>query len=287
MGRKLVIVLGPTAVGKTDYSIELALRYGSPVISCVSRQLYKEMSIGTAVPSAAQLAAVQHYFIQTKSVTEYYTAGIYETDALALIARLFDEGHETLVMSGGSMFYIDAVCNGLGHVPTADLTVRKQLMDRLGREGIEGFREDLARLDPVAYATMDLSNVNRVFRAVEICITTGRPYSSFKETEERPVRDFEIEKIGLTRPREVLYDRINRRVVQMMDDGLMDEVRSLTEYRQLTALRTVGYKEVFDYLDGKASLDDTVGLIQKNTRHYAKRQLTWWRRDASIRWLEI
>ena len=287
MGRKLVIVLGPTAVGKTDYSIELALRYGSPVISCDSRQIYKEMSIGTAVPSAAQLAAVQHYFIQTKSVTEYYTAGIYETDALALIAKLFDEGHETLVMSGGSMFYIDAVCNGLGHVPTADLTVRKQLMDRLGREGIEGFLEDLARLDPAAYATMDLSNVNRVFRAVEICITTGRPYSSFKETEERPVRDFEIEKIGLTRPREVLYDRINRRVVQMMDDGLMDEVRSLTEYRQLTALRTVGYKEVFDYLDGKSSLDETVGLIQKNTRHYAKRQLTWWRRDASIRWLEI
>ena len=287
MGRKLIIVLGPTAVGKTDYSIELALRYGSPVISCDSRQIYKEMSIGTAVPSAAQLAAVQHYFIQTKSVTEYYTAGIYETDALALIARLFDEGHETLVMSGGSMFYIDAVCNGLGHVPTADLTVRKQLMDRLGREGIEGFREDLARLDPAAYATMDLSNVNRVFRAVEICITTGQPYSSFKETEERPVRDFEIEKIGLTRPREVLYDRINRRVVQMVDDGLIDEVRSLTEYRQLTALRTVGYKEVFDYLDGKSSLDETVGLIQKNTRHYAKRQLTWWRRDASIRWLEI
>lgn len=287
MGRKLIIVLGPTAVGKTDYSIELALRYGSPVISCDSRQIYKEMSIGTAVPSAAQLAAVQHYFIQTKSVTEYYTAGIYETDALALIAKLFDEGHETLVMSGGSMFYIDAVCNGLGHVPTADLTVRKQLMDKLEREGIEVFREDLARLDPVAYATMDLSNVNRVFRAVEICITTGQPYSSFKETDERPVRDFEIEKVGLTRPREVLYDRINRRVVRMMDDGLIDEVRSLTEYRQLTALRTVGYKEVFDYLDGKASLDETVGLIQKNTRHYAKRQLTWWRRDASIRWLEI
>ena len=287
MGRKLIIVLGPTAVGKTDYSIELALRYGSPVISCDSRQIYKEMSIGTAVPSAAQLAAVQHYFIQTKSVTEYYTAGIYETEALALIAKLFDEGHETLVMSGGSMFYIDAVCNGLGHVPTADLTVRKHLMDRLEREGIGVFREDLARLDPVAYATMDLSNVNRVFRAVEICITTGQPYSSFKETDGRPVREFEIEKVGLTRPREVLYDRINRRVVRMVDDGLIDEVRSLTEYRQLTALRTVGYKEVFDYLDGKASLDETVGLIQKNTRHYAKRQLTWWRRDASIRWLEI
>jgi len=287
VGRKLIIVLGPTAVGKTDYSIELALGYGSPVISCDSRQIYKEMSIGTAVPSAAQLAAVRHYFIHTKSVTEYYTAGLYETDALQLINSLFDEGHETLVMTGGSMFYIDAVCNGLGHVPTADLELRKTLMERLEKEGLEPFREDLARLDPTAYATMDLSNVNRVFRAVEICLTTGRPYSSFKEREAAPARDFEIEKIGLTRPREALYDRINRRVVQMVDDGLVQEVRSLAEYRQLTALQTVGYKEVFDYLDGACSLDEAVSLIQRNTRHYAKRQLTWWRRDASIRWREL
>lgn len=287
MGRKLIIVLGPTAVGKTDYSIDLALKYGSPVISCDSRQIYKEMSIGTAVPSAAQLSAVQHYFIHTKSVTEYYTAGIYETDALELINRLFDEGHETLVMAGGSMFYIDAVCNGLGHVPTADLEVRKALMERLANEGIEYFREELSRLDPKAYSTMDLSNVNRVFRAVEICLTTGRPYSSFKEPESVPPRDFEIEKIGLTRPREVLYDRINRRVVQMIDDGLVQEVRSLAEYRRMTALQTVGYKEVFDYLDGTTTLDEAVSLIQRNTRHYAKRQLTWWRRDSSIRWLEI
>ena len=287
MGRKLIIVLGPTAVGKTDYSIGLALKYGSPVISCDSRQIYKEMSIGTAVPSAAQLSAVQHYFIHTKSVTEYYTAGLYETDAIELIGRLFDEGHETLVMTGGSMFYIDAVCNGLGHVPTADLEVRKSLMERLEKEGLEPFRKDLERLDPVAYATMDLSNVNRVFRAVEICLTTGKPYSSFKERTAMPARDFEIEKVGLTRPREALYERINKRVVRMMDDGLVEEVRSLAEYRHLTALQTVGYKEVFDYLDGAASLDETVGLIQRNTRHYAKRQLTWWRRDASIRWLEI
>ena len=287
MGRKLIIVLGPTAVGKTDYSIGLALKYGSPVISCDSRQIYKEMSIGTAVPSAAQLSAVQHYFIHTKSVTEYYTAGIYETDAIALIEKLFDEGHETLVMTGGSMFYIDAVCNGLGHVPTADLDIRKSLMERLEKEGLEPFREDLARLDPVAYSTMDLSNVNRVFRAVEICLTTGKSYSSFKERTEMPARDFEIEKVGLTRSREALYERINKRVVRMMDDGLVEEVRSLAEYRHLTALQTVGYKEVFDYLDGAASLDETVGLIQRNTRHYAKRQITWWRRDASIRWLEI
>ena len=287
MGRKLIIILGPTAVGKTDYSIGMALKYGSPVISCDSRQIYKEMSIGTAVPSAAQLSAVRHYFIHTKSVTEYYTAGLYETDALELIGRLFDEGHDTLVMTGGSMFYIDAVCNGLGHVPTADLSIRKELMERLEKEGIEPFKEDLARLDPAAYATMDLSNVNRVFRAVEICLTTGKPYSSFKERTEAPARDFEIEKIGLTRPREVLYDRINGRVVRMMDDGLVEEVRSLADFRHLTALQTVGYKEVFDYLDGDVSLDETVALIQRNTRHYAKRQLTWWRRDASIRWLEI
>ena len=287
MGRKLIIILGPTAVGKTDYSIGMALKYGSPVISCDSRQIYKEMSIGTAVPSAAQLSAVRHYFIHTKSVTEYYTAGLYETDALELIGRLFDEGHETLVMTGGSMFYIDAVCNGLGHVPTAGLSIRKELMERLEKEGLEPFKEDLARLDPAAYATMDLSNVNRVFRAVEICLTTGKPYSSFKERTEAPVRDFEIEKIGLTRPREVLYDRINGRVVRMMDDGLVEEVRSLADFRHLTALQTVGYKEVFDYLDGDVSLDETVALIQRNTRHYAKRQLTWWRRDASIRWLEI
>lgn len=287
MGRKLIIILGPTAVGKTDYSIGMALKYGSPVISCDSRQIYKEMSIGTAVPSAAQLSAVRHYFIHTKSVTEYYTAGLYETDALELIGRLFDEGHDTLVMTGGSMFYIDAVCNGLGHVPTADLSIRKELMERLEKEGLEPFKEDLARLDPAAYATMDLSNVNRVFRAVEICLTTGKPYSSFKERTEAPARDFEIEKIGLTRPREVLYDRINGRVVRMMDDGLVEEVRSLADFRHLTALQTVGYKEVFDYLDGDVSLDETVALIQRNTRHYAKRQLTWWRRDASIRWLEI
>lgn len=286
-GRKLVIVLGPTAVGKTDYSIELALRYGSPVISCDSRQIYREMSIGTAVPSAAQLAAVQHYFIHTKSVTEYYTAGLYEAEALELIERLFDEGHQTLVMTGGSMFYIDAVCNSLDHIPTADLSVRAELQDRLEHSGFDSLKEELARLDPAAYESIDLSNTQRVFRAVEICLSTGQPYSSFKERPSAAVRDFEIEKIGLTRPREALYDRINRRVLEMMDDGLVDEVRGLTQFRDLTALQTVGYKEIFDYLDGTTSLDEAVDLIQRNTRHYAKRQLTWWRRDPSIRWIEL
>lgn len=286
MQRRLVILLGPTAVGKTDYSISLARRYDSPIISCDSRQIYKEMRIGTAVPSQEQLEAVQHHFIQTKSVTEYYTAGIYETEALELIGRLFDEGHETLVMTGGSMFYIDAVCNSLSNVPTADLSVREALQKRLDAEGIDSLRDELARLDPKAYAVMDLSNVQRVFRAVEICITTGRPYSSFKQ-EGPAKRDFEIKKIGLSRPREELYDRINMRVLQMVREGLVEEVESLKRYRDLTALQTVGYNEIFDHLDGKTTLDEAIELIQRNSRHYAKRQLTWWKKDRSIEWIGL
>lgn len=286
MGRRLVIVLGPTAVGKTDYSIDLAIRYGSPVISCDSRQIFKEMTIGTAVPDASQLAAVKHYFIQTNSVTDYYTAGIYETEALALIERLFSEGHETLVMSGGSMFYIDAVCNSLSDVPTADMDRRAELKAEADEKGPEWLRSELQRLDPEAFAVMDLSNTQRIFRAVEICKTTGRTYSSFKRSEGAR-RDFSIELIGLNRPREVLYDRIDRRVIQMMDQGLVDEVRSLDKYRELTPLKTVGYREIFDHFDGKMSLDEAVSLIQRNTRHYAKRQLTWWRRDPSVKWIEL
>lgn len=286
MQRRLIILLGPTAVGKTDYSISLARRYDSPIISCDSRQIYREMRIGTAVPSQEQLDAVKHYFIQTKSVTEYYTAGIYETEALDLIGRLFDEGHETLVMTGGSMFYIDAVCNSLSNVPTADLSVREALQKRLDAEGIDSLRDELARLDPKAYSAMDLSNVQRVFRAVEICITTGKPYSSFKQ-ETPAKRDFEIVKTGLSRPREELYDRINRRVLQMVDEGLVEEVESLKCYRELTALQTVGYNEIFDYLDGKRSLDEAIELIQRNSRHYAKRQLTWWKKDRSIEWIGL
>ncbi len=283
MGRRLLILLGPTAVGKTDCSISLAQQFGSPIISCDSRQIYREMRIGTAVPSEAQLTAVPHYFIQTRSVTEYYTAGMYETEALALIRRLFDEGHETLVMSGGSMFYIDAVCNSLSGVPTADLAFREQLQQRVATEDSGFLARELARLDPEAYRTMDLSNTKRLFRAVEICLWTGKPYSSFKPAVA-PERDFEIEKIGLVRPREELYARIDRRVLQMMSEGLLDEVKSLLPYRACTALQTVGYTELFDYLDGKTSLDEAVRLIQRNTRHYAKRQLSWWRRDTSIRW---
>ena len=283
MGRKLIILLGPTAVGKTDYSLSLAQQYGSPIISCDSRQIYREMRIGTAVPSDAQLAAVRHYFIQTVSVKDYYTAGIYETEALALIRRLFDEGHETLVMTGGSMFYIDSVCNGLSGVPTADLSFREELRRRVETEDPLWLARELERLDPEGYRAMDLSNTQRLFRAVEICLWTGRPYSSFKP-DTPAVRDFEIEKIGLIRPREELYARIDRRVLRMMDEGLLEEVRSLLPYRDCTALQTVGYSELFDYLDGKTTLDEAIRLVQRNTRHYAKRQLSWWRRDREIRW---
>lgn len=227
MGKRLVIVLGPTAVGKTDYSVDLALRYGSPVISCDSRQIYKEMTIGTAVPDASQLAAVRHYFIHSHTVTDLYTAGKYEVEALDLIDRLFNEGYDTLVMAGGSGFYVDALVNGLDDFPSADLQLRSELTARLKEEGVEALRLELKALDPESYASIDIANGQRVVRALEVCLMTGKPFSSFK-TSSRKERNFEIEKIGLTRPREILYDRINRRVVQMIDDGLVDEVRSLT-----------------------------------------------------------
>ena len=303
--RKLMIILGPTAVGKTDYSIETALRYDSPVISCDSRQIYKEMTIGTAVPDASQLSAVKHYFIHSHTVTELYTAGKYELEALELINGLFEEGHDTLVMAGGSGFYIDALVNGLDDFPSADLHLRDELMARLNEEGVESLRMELKKLDPESYMTIDIANGQRVVRALEVCLMTGKPFSSFK-TSRNKKRDFEIEKIGLTRPREVLYDRINRRVLQMVDDGLVDEVRSLTEYRDLAALKTVGYKEIFDWFDYQdglvsaegfgptapgdgpvTSLERAIELIQRNTRHYAKRQLSYWGRDKDIRWMEI
>ena len=302
---RLIIILGPTAVGKTDYSIGTALRYGSPVISCDSRQIYKEMTIGTAVPSAAQLSAVQHYFIHSHTVTELYTAGKYEIEALELIERLFSEGHDTLVMAGGSGFYVDALVNGLDDFPEADLQLRGELMARLAEEGVESLRLELKALDPKSYATIDIANGQRVVRALEVCLMTGRPFSSFKTSPSKR-RDFEVEKIGLTRPRDLLYDRIDRRVLQMVDEGLVDEVRSLTQYRDLAALKTVGYKEIFDWLDYEdglvstegwgptmpgdgpvTSLDRAVELIQRNTRRYAKRQLSYWGRDKDIRWMEL
>ncbi len=285
-GRKLIILLGPTAVGKTDYSISLAEQYGSPVISCDSRQLYRQMSIGTAVPSAQQLERVRHYFIQDHDVREPYTAGMYELEAIALINKLFEQGHEVLVMSGGSGFYIDAVCNGLDDFPPADPDLRARLTKRWHEEGVEALRLELKILDPESYRAIDIANGQRVVRALEVCMMTGRPFSSFK-TNSRKKRDFTIEKIGLSRPRPELYERIDRRAEQMLRDGLVEEVRGLLPYRNLPALQTVGYKEIFDFIDGKTSLEQALTLIQRNTRRYAKRQMTWWARDPEIKWMEM
>lgn len=304
--KRLLVILGPTAVGKTDYSIGTALKYGSPVISCDSRQIYKEMTIGTAVPSASQLSAVKHYFIHSHTVHDVYTAGKYELEALSLISELFSQGHDTLVMAGGSGFYIDAVCSGLDDFPEADQALRAELSARLKEEGVESLRLELRRLDPESYSTIDIANGQRVVRALEVCLMTGRKFSSFKTASSRE-RDFEIVKIGLTRPREELYDRINRRVLQMIDEGLEAEAGSLYGLRSLPAMQTVGYKELFSYFDWcrgdrdaylrgsekdrndgpVSSLDRAVELIQRNTRHYAKRQLSYWGRDRSIVWKEI
>lgn len=286
-GKRLVIVLGPTAVGKTDYSISLAQKYGSPVISCDSRQIYREMSIGTAVPDKDQLALVTHYFIHSHSVENLYTAGKYEVEALKLINELFEEGWDTLVMCGGSGFYIDALVNGLDDFPKTDMNLRSELSSILRAEGVRPLAERLRELDPATCAVIDMSNGQRVLRALEVCLVSGRPFSSFK-TNSIKKRDFQVEKIGLLRPREELYRRIDKRVLKMIDDGLVEEVRSLEKYRDLPALQTVGYKEIFDWFDGSVNtLERAVELIQRNTRHYAKRQLSYFRRDPSVRWIEM
>jgi len=281
--RRLEIILGPTAVGKTGYAIRRALEVGSPVISCDSRQIFQELKIGTAAPSDEEMAAVQHYFIRSIPITRNYTAGIYEVEALELVNRLFSEGHETLVMCGGSMMYIDAFCYGLDDFPEVPVQLREHLMECLRDEGVEVLAQQLKELDPVSYEELDLSNGQRVIRALEVSLYTGKPFSSYK-TRSFKERDFEIVKVGLERPREELYERINERVLRMMDEGLEAEARSMLPYRDLPALQTVGYREMFEYFDGKYDLDTTVQHIQASTRHYAKRQLTWWRRDASILW---
>ncbi len=281
----LHIILGPTGVGKTDYALALARRVGSPVVSCDSRQVFREMRIGTARPTDAQLAEVPHYFIADRSVTEPFTAGQFELEALALLDRLFQD-HETVVMAGGSGLYIDALCNGLDDFPPADPELREQLSARLRKEGVAALRAELRLLDPESYAALDPANGQRIVRALEVTIATGRKFSSFK-THANKERPFAIEKTGLTRPRAELYARIDARVDAMMAEGLLDEARALLPHRALPALNTVGYKELFDYFDGKYDLAEAVRLIKRNTRHYAKKQLTWWGRDASIRWITL
>ena len=280
--KELIIILGPTGVGKTDYAIDMALRLGSPVISCDSRQIFKEMKIGTAPPSDEQLARVRHYFIFTNSVTEYYTAGRYELDAMALVEELF-KTHDKLVMAGGSGLYIDAFCNGLDDFPPADRALRAELTARADNEGLESLVKQLADIDPQSYSTIELTNKQRVIRAVEVTLQTGRKFSDWKSSPKK-VRPFKITKFGLTRERTELYDRINRRVDLMIEDGLVNEVAGLIAFRDMPALNTVGYKEIFDYLDGRQSLETAIELIKRNSRRYAKRQLTYWGRDSSIIW---
>ena len=281
----LRIVLGPTAVGKTDYAIALAREAASPVVSCDSRQVFRELNIGVARPGPVQLASVKHYFIATRSVCEPYTAGLFEMEALALLEQLF-KTHETVIMAGGSGLYIDALCNGLDDFPEADPELRAHLSGRLRTEGVAALRAELRILDPESFAALDPANGQRIVRALEVTIATGRKFSSFK-THAPKQRPFAIEKVGLTRPREELYGRIDRRVDMMMEQGLLDEVRSLLPYRDLPALNTVGYKELFEYLDGRHDLAEAVRLIKRNTRRYAKKQLSWWGRDPSVRWVNL
>ena len=281
----LRIILGPTAVGKTDYAIAAARQAGSPVVSCDSRQFFREMRIGTARPDETQLDAVRHYFIADRSVRDGCTAGQFEIEALQLLELLFRD-HEVVVMAGGSGLYIDALCNGLDDFPEADPELRTHLSERLRTEGVSALRAELRILDPESYAVIDPANGQRIVRALEVTIATGRKYSSFK-TNPAKERPFAIEKIGLTRPRAELYARIDARVDRMMEEGLLEEARELLPLRGYPALNTVGYRELFGYFDGTYDLSEAVRLIKRNTRHYAKKQLTWWARDPSIRWIEL
>ncbi len=282
MKKSLIVLLGPTAVGKTELSLQLAERLGCPIISADSRQLYRDMVVATAAPTREQLARVPHHFIGTLSLTDYYSAAQYEADALALIERLFTR-HDTLLLTGGSMMYIDAVCNGIDEIPTISEEVRRAVVTRYEEEGLDVLLEELQRLDPDFYEKVDRRNPKRVIHAVEICRMTGQPYSSLR-TETKKERPFDIVKIGLTRPREELYGRINSRVDAMMRDGLEAEARRLYPYRHLNALNTVGYKEMFAYFDGTYDLPTAVEKIKRNTRVYARKQMTWFRRDDTIVW---
>lgn len=278
----LFVILGPTGVGKTDLSIEVALMLGTSVISCDSRQIYRELSIGVASPSPEQLAAVKHYFIATRSVDEHYSAGQYELDALPIIESEI-AANGCAVMVGGSMLYIDAVCRGIDDIPTIDEELRRSVRRIYDEQGIEEVRRRLRLLDPQHYAEVDLRNVKRMLHALEVCYQTGQPFSKLR-TGSVKRRSFEIVKIGLDCPREVLYDNIDRRVLKMIQQGLEREVRAVSDKRHLNALNTVGYKEMFAYLDGEYDLDRAIELIQRNTRHYAKKQLSWFKRYGDVQW---
>ncbi len=280
--KTLIVLLGPTGVGKTALGISIARRYACPVLNCDSRQLFRGLEIGTAAPTPAQLQAVRHYFVGTLDVGEYYSAARYEQESTQLLEELFLQ-HDTLLLSGGSMLYIDAVCKGIDDIPTVDEDTRNLVKQRLEEEGLESLYRQLQQLDAEYAAIVDPSNTRRVVHALEICLMTGRTYTSFRVNEIKQ-RPFRILKIGLNRPREELFERINQRVEQMLADGLLDEVRRMLPHRHKNALNTVGYKEMFQVLDGEWPLDMAKERLKKNTRVYAKKQLTWFGKDADIHW---
>lgn len=280
MSKTLVVITGPTAVGKTALNIELAQHYGIPIINADSRQIYRELKIGTAAPSDEQLQQAPHLFVGTKSIDDYYNASMYEQEVLSYIK---ESSSPIELLSGGSMMYIDAVCNGIDDIPTVREDIREEMKRRYKEEGLEALCEELKQLDPEHYAIVDRQNYRRVIHALEICHQTGKTYTSFR-TQQKKERPFHIIKIGLNRDREELYQRINQRVDQMMADGLLDEVKGLVEKRHTNALNTVGYKELFDYLDGRWPLEEAVERIKGNTRRYARKQLTWYKRDEDMRW---
>lgn len=278
----LIVVVGPTGSGKSALAVTLAQHYCAPIISTDSRQLYRGMAIGTAQPTAEELAAAKHYFIADREVEDDFNCGRYEVEALELLERLFAE-NDYVVAVGGSGLYIQALCDGMDNLPEADETIRESLKLRLENDGLAPLVDELRERDPAYAEKVDLCNPARVMRALEVCITTGRPYSE-QRSGDRAERPFNIVKIGTDMPREELYDRINRRVDMMVADGLVEEAHAMYPKRHLNALQTVGYREIFDHLDGKCSLEEAIELIKRNSRRYAKRQMTWFRRDERVGW---
>lgn len=283
--KHLLVLLGPTGVGKTELSLQLAEHFQCPIINADSRQIYKDIEIGTAAPTAEELARVKHYFVHTLALDEYYSAAEFEKDVLALLDELFKE-HDVVVLSGGSMMYIDAVTKGIDDIPTVDEETRAMLRERFEKEGLEPLLAELKLLDPQYYEIVDHRNHKRVVHALEICYMTGKTYTSFR-TNTLKERPFNVVKFGLMRERENLFARINARVDQMMRDGLLDEVKRVYPLRHLNSLNTVGYKELFKVIDGEWELSMAVERIKKNTRVYAKKQMTWYKHDADIHWLNV
>ena len=280
--KTLIVITGPTAVGKTQLCLDIAKHFDIPIINADSRQIYKELSIGTAKPSAEEQQKIKHYFVGALSLEDYYSASLFETQVMELLSTLFKTSDYAL-MAGGSMMYIDAVCDGIDDIPTIDDETRATMKQRLADEGLSKLCEELQRLDPEYYEIVDRQNPKRVVHALEICTMTGRTYTSFRKREKKE-RPFRIVKIGLNREREELYNRINARVDEMIQKGLLKEAESVYSLRELNALNTVGYKELFDYFDGRWPLEEAVERIKGNTRRYARKQLTWYKKDPQIRW---